>query len=70
MNIPSLLIRCPEWFENDLQGRTRITGPFGFYQGLLPTTKDRFLVTMKNIYHPSNLKEPQDCIYLHEWLQQ
>ena len=70
MNIPSLLVRCPEWFENDVEGRTRIAGPFGFYQGLLPTTQDRFLVTMKNLYHPSSLQNSNDVIYLHQWLQQ
>jgi CRISPR-associated protein Cas5t len=69
MNIPSLLVRCPEWFENEVEGRTRIAGPFGFYQGLMPTTRDRFLVSMSNLYHPSNMKEPCDAIYLHKWLQ-
>lgn len=67
-NIPSLLIRCPEWFENNIEGRTRTAGPFGLYQGLLPTIKNRFPVTMKNLYHPSNFTDPQDGIYLHEWL--
>jgi CRISPR-associated protein Cas5t len=69
MNIPSLLVRYPEWFENAAQGRTRIAGPFGFYQGLMPTTRDRFLVSMRNLYHPSNMKDPCDAIYLHEWLK-
>ena len=36
--------------------------------GLLPTAKKRFRVNMKNLYHPSNLANPQDAIYLHEWL--
>lgn len=69
MNIPSLLVRCPEWFENNVEGRTRIAGPFGFYQGLMPTTRERFPVSMSNLYHPSNMKDPCDVIYLHEWLQ-
>jgi CRISPR-associated protein Cas5t len=69
MNIPSLLVRCPEWFENDIKGRTRIAGPFGFYQGLLPTTRERFLVLMGNLYHSSHMKDPCDVIYLHEWLR-
>jgi CRISPR-associated protein Cas5t len=69
MNIPSLLVRCPEWFENDVKGKTRIAGPFGFYQSLLPTTYGRFQVCMNNLYHPSNMKEPSDVIYLHEWLR-
>ena len=70
MNISSLLVRCPEWFENNVEGRTRIAGPFGFYQGLLPTTRERFLVTMKSLYHPSNLTDAQNVIYLHQWIQQ
>lgn len=69
MNIPSLLVRCPEWFENVVEGRTRIAGPFGFYQGLMPTTRERFSISMSNLYHPSNMKEPCDVIYLHEWLR-
>jgi len=69
MNIPSLLVRCPEWFENDVEGRTRIAGPFGFYQGMLPTTRERFLVSMSNLFHPSNMTEPNDVIHLHEWLR-
>jgi len=68
MNIPSLLVRCPEWFENNIEGRTRLAGTFGFYQGLLPTTKERFAVTMKNLYHPSNLADSDNVIYLHQWL--
>jgi CRISPR-associated protein Cas5t len=70
MNIPSLLVRCPEWFENNVEGRTRLAGPFGFYQGLLPTTRERFSVNMKNLYHPSNLSNAEDVIYLHQWIQQ
>ncbi|MDR2203534.1 MAG: CRISPR-associated protein Cas5, partial [Nitrososphaerota archaeon] len=31
MNIPSLIVRCPEWFENTVEGKTRLAGPFGFY---------------------------------------
>jgi CRISPR-associated protein Cas5, N-terminal domain len=70
MNIPSLLVRCPEWFENNVEGRTRLAGPFGFYQGLLPTTRERFSVTMANLYNPSNLPDADNAIYLHQWLQQ
>ena len=70
MTIPSLLVRSPEWFDNDVEGRTRIAGPFGFYQAILPTIHERYPVTIRNLYHPSNMKEPMDVIYLHEWLQQ
>jgi CRISPR-associated protein Cas5t len=69
MNLPSLLVRCPEWFDNSVEGKTRLAGPFGFYQGLLPTTRERFAVTMKNLYHPSNLSDDNSVIYLHQWLQ-
>lgn len=68
-NIPSLLVRCPEWFENNTEGKTRLAGPFGFYQGLLPTTRERFLISMDNLYHPTNMTEANDVIYLHQWLQ-
>ncbi len=68
MNIPSLIVRCPEWFESNIEGRTRLAGPFGFYQGLLPTTQERFSVTMKNLYHPSNLPDCDSVVYIHQWL--
>jgi CRISPR-associated protein Cas5t len=67
-NVPSLLLRCPDWFENNTVGRTRIAGPFGFYQGLMPTTNERFPISMGELYHPSNLDDPSDVIYLHKWL--
>jgi len=69
-NIPSLIVRYPEWFENNLEGRTRIAGPFGRYQALLPTTTERFTVTLNNLYHPSNMENQQDVIYLHKWLEE
>lgn len=69
-NIPSLIVRGPEWFENNHEGRTRIAGPFGRYQALLPTSQERFNVSLNGLYHPSNLDNPEDAIYLHEWLEE
>jgi len=66
-NIPSLIIRCPEWFSNETKGRTRIAGPIGFYQTILPSLEMRIEVKMQNLYHPSNMKDTNDVIYLHQW---
>ncbi len=68
-NVPSLIVRCPEWFDNGTSGRTRIAGPFGYYQALLPTSQSRFRVSMEDLYHPSDAKGQDDVIYLHKWLE-
>lgn len=68
-NIPSLIVRCPEWFDNSTQKRTRITGPIGRYQAMLPTTESRFKVTLEELYHPSDGSDPDDVIYLHKWIK-
>lgn len=68
-NIPSLIVRCPEWFDNTTQKRTRITGPVGHYQAILPTTESRFKVNIKELYHPSDSPNPEDAIYLHKWIE-
>jgi len=65
--IPSLIVRCPEWLSNDVKGFTRILGPVGFYQAILPTVESKINVKMHNLYHPSNLNNPDDVIYLHQW---
>jgi len=67
-NIPSYIIRCAEWFDNDVTGITRKVGAVGFYQAIEPNNDGtRINVTMDNLYHPSNLTNPEDVIYLHEW---
>jgi len=69
LDIPSMIIRCPEWFSNDYKGRTRIVGPLGFYQAILPTNTNRFELESPNLYHPSNLLESNHVIYLHDWIK-
>ena len=66
-NIPSLIVRCPEWFTNNTVGRTRVVGPVGRYQAMLPTSGIRFQVEMPELYHPSDAVEGH-AIYLHKWL--
>jgi CRISPR-associated protein Cas5t len=68
-NIPSLIVRCPEWFDNSTQKRTRVTGPVGRYQAMLPTTESRFKVSIDDLYHPSDSLEPDNVIYLHKWIE-
>jgi CRISPR-associated protein Cas5t len=67
---PSYIVRCPEWFNNEVIGRTRKVGAVGYYQAIPPFPNNdntRINVTMNNLYHPSNLQNPEDVIYLHEW---
>jgi hypothetical protein len=69
-NIPSLIVRCAEWFDNEVTGRTRKVGDIGFYQAISPGfahQQERISVTMPHLYHPSNLETPDDVIYLHHW---
>jgi len=67
-NIPSLIVRCPEWFINEVEGRTRITGPLGRYQAMLPTSGSRFPVKLPELYHPSGAPDDH-VVYLHKWLK-
>ncbi len=67
-NIPSLIVRCPEWFTNESEGRMRITGPLGRYQAILPTSGSRFRVRLPELYHSTNAPE-EHVIYLHQWLK-
>jgi CRISPR-associated protein Cas5t len=60
------IVKCVEWFDNDVVGRTRKVGNMGFYQAI-PPSDIRTNVTIANLYHPSNLANPEDVIYLHEW---
>lgn len=68
-NISGLILRCPEWFDNTMEGRTRLAGPFGRYQAMLPTTNGRFQVSLPELYHPSDAISEDDVIYLHKWLE-
>lgn len=66
--IPSMIVRCPEWFQNDILGRTRLVGPVGYYQAILPSVSSRIPAHMDELYHPSDSKEPEDVVYIHKWL--
>jgi hypothetical protein len=61
------LTRCPEWFDNDIDGVTRRVGAMGFFQVISHDNPNRTNVTMDHLYHPSNLENHEDVIYLHEW---
>jgi len=51
-------------------GITRLVGPVGFYQAILPTTGKRIKVAMDNntLYHPSNFSNSEDVMYIHRWM--
>lgn len=64
------IVRCAEWFNNELMGRVRRFGAVGLYQAIPPSDSDnstRTKVTINNLYHPSNMPDDEDVIYLHEW---
>lgn len=67
LDLPSLIIRCPEWFENNRLGITRIAGPISLFQAMSPTTKKKYWVKSNNLYHSSNLENDKDIIYFHDW---
>lgn len=63
-----LVIRLPEWFDNERKGRTRHAGPFGLYTALISTTAKRFPARCPDLYHPSDAEQKEGVIYLHKWL--
>lgn len=64
-----LILRLPEWMENDRLGYVRKTGPFGFYMSGTPTETKRIRVKGPGLHHPSDAKSPTDVVYIHEWLK-
>lgn len=68
--IAGLILRLPEWFENNILGRSRRPGPFGHYQAMPPTVGDmRFQVERADLFHPSDSQREDDVVYVHQWLQ-
>jgi CRISPR-associated protein Cas5t len=65
-----LIMRLPEWMENDRMGLVRKTGPFGFYMVGVPTKQTRILVSGPNLYHASDSVSPNDVVYVHNWAKQ
>lgn len=66
--IPSMIVRCPEWFQNDTLGRTRIAGPIGYYQAISPSVSSRVKAHTDELYHPSDSIDPEDVVYIHKWI--
>lgn len=64
------IVRCAEWFDNEVPGRVRTVGAVGLYQAIPAIDIDniaRVNIKISNLYHPSNMPENDDVIYLHEW---
>lgn len=64
------IVRCAEWFDNEVPGRVRSVGAVGLYQAIPPSdsgNSQRVNIKISNLYHPSNMPENDDVIYLHEW---
>lgn len=65
-NLPGLILRLPEWFENNIVGEPRQPGPFGQYRVTGPGTI-RMQVEHDNLYVPSDAIIENQVIYLHQW---
>jgi CRISPR-associated protein Cas5t len=66
---PSYMVNHAEYFHNDKTGYCRKLGPLGHYQALNPTIKGRYKIRVTNnsLFHPSNLTNKEDVIYVHQW---
>lgn len=67
--VRGLILRLPEWMENDRMGYVRKAGPFGFYMAGVPTDTMRTHVKGPNLFHPSDSSSPNDAVYIHSWLK-
>jgi CRISPR-associated protein Cas5t len=67
---PGKIVSHAEYFHNNTKGYCRTVGAFGRrYVAIIPTIGTRYKIRMNNdtLYHPSNLSNEEDVIYLHEW---
>jgi CRISPR-associated protein Cas5t len=70
LGVAGLIVRLPEWFDNDAVAKPRRPGPFGHYLAMVPTAGElRFEVERDEIFHPSDARNETDAIYLHRWLE-
>jgi CRISPR-associated protein Cas5t len=67
--IKGLILRLPEWMDNNRTGYVRKAGPFGFYMTGTPTSADRMHVRGPGLYHPSDAQSSIDAVYIHEWIK-
>lgn len=67
--IKGLILRLPEWMENDRTGYIRKPGPFGFYMSGSPADPQRMHVRGPGLYHPSDSTVMSDVVYIHEWIK-
>jgi CRISPR-associated protein Cas5t len=68
--VAGLLVRLPEWFDNDRPGYPRRPGPFGRYQAMPSAVKGlRFEIERSDLFHPSDAENATDVIYLHQWMR-
>lgn len=65
--VKGLILRLPEWMENDALGFVRKSGPFGFYMSGIPTESKRTHVKGPRLFHPSDSDLITDVVYLHDW---
>jgi CRISPR-associated protein Cas5t len=68
--VAGLLVRLPEWFDNDRPNQPRRPGPFGRYQAMPSAVKGlRFEIERSDLFHPSDAENATDVIYLHQWMR-
>jgi hypothetical protein len=65
--IAGLVVSLPDWFENDVKGRTRLVGAVSKFEAILPFTTTRYHIQQENLFHPSDAARTNDVLYLHNW---
>jgi CRISPR-associated protein Cas5t len=67
---PGLILRLPEWMDNDVLGIPRLAGPFLRFKALLPYDTNYYEVEGRELYHPSDADEYDYIVYMHEWIKE
>ncbi|MDG6921894.1 MAG: CRISPR-associated protein Cas5 [Nitrososphaerota archaeon] len=62
-----LVLRLPEWIENEKLGYTRRTGPFVSFICDVPTNRAKVRAKGPNLFHSSDMEFPSDAVYIHSW---
>jgi len=65
--IAGLVVSLPDWFDNDVKGRTRLVGAVNKFEAILPFTTTRYHIQQENLFHPSDAVRTNDVLYLHDW---
>jgi len=65
--VAGLIVSLPDWFENEVRGRTRLVGPIRKFEAILPFTRIRYHIRRADLFHPSDAPRDEDVVYVHVW---